>query len=299
MRRSELRQKVIRRIRRFELTELELDDLIHAGDLRYDPECEEGELYATILSMIELLPERKRHDLICLMYLGRNLEYYGLNEEVVTDFCAYADEKADGKGSGSIAPEYLAGKVPLSRWLRRVKREIRPDFWSISTRYDGNVELRDITEDDADFMLRLVSDPMVTRFLPGMIQDREMLLSWIQSLGSSDHEYIVRIEEIDEVIGECSLTKQGDNAEIGFMLLPKYWLLGYGTEVVTSLIEIARDMRLKELTATTDARNHAAIRLLKKCGFKQQKNGWMVVIPEGEESKIEGGQSIIQFQRRL
>lgn len=299
MRRSELRQKVIRRIRRFELIEVELDDLIHAGDMRYDPECEDGEPYATLLSMIELLPERKQHDLMCLMYLGRNLEYYGLNEEIVADFCAYADEKVDGKGSGSIAPEYLAGKVPLSRWLRRVKREIRPDFWSISTRYEGNVELRDITEDDADFMLRLVSDPMVTRFLPGMIQDREMLLSWIQSLGSEDHEYIVRIEETGEEIGECSLTKQGDNAEIGFMLLPKYWLQGYGTEVVTSLIEIARDMRLKELTATTDAGNRAAIHLLKKCGFKQQKNGWMVVIPEGEESKIDGGQSIIQFQRGL
>ena len=35
MRRSELQQKVIRRIRKFELTEEELDDLIHAGDLYY------------------------------------------------------------------------------------------------------------------------------------------------------------------------------------------------------------------------------------------------------------------------
>ena len=59
----------------------------------YDPECEDGEPFATLLSMIELLPDRKRHDLMCLMYLGRNLAYYGLNEEVVDDFCAYADEK--------------------------------------------------------------------------------------------------------------------------------------------------------------------------------------------------------------
>ena len=83
------------------------------------------------------------------------------------------------------------------------------------------------------------------------------------------------------------------------MLLPKYWLQGYGMETVTSLIEIAQDMRLKELTATTDAGNKAAIRLLEKCGFKKQKHGWMVMIPEGEESKGDGGQSIIQFQRSL
>ena len=297
MRRSELRQKVIRRIRQFELTEEELDDLIHAGDLYNDPECEDGEPYATLLSMIELLPDRKRHDLMCLMYLGRDLVYYGLNEEVVDDFCAYADEKSIK--SGSTDPRYLAGKIPISRWLRHVKKDIRPDFWSIWTRYDGNVTLQEINIEDADFMLRLVSDPKVTRFLPGMIQDREMLLSWIQSLRPTDHEYIVTIEETGEEIGECNLTKQGDSAEIGFILLPKYWLQGYGTEAVISLIEIARDMRLKELTATTDARNKAAIRLLEKTGFKKQKSGWMVMIPEGEERKSDGGQSIIQFQRSI
>ena len=297
MRRSELQQKVIRRIRKFELTEEELDDLIHAGDLYYDPECEDGEPYSTLLSMIELLPGRKRHDLMCLMYLGRNLVYYGLNEEVIDDFCVYADEKSIK--SGSTDPRYLAGKVQLSRWLRRVKKEIRPDFWSVWTRYDGNVSLREINTEDADFMLRLVSDSKVTRFLPGLIQDREMLISWIQSLRPSDHEYIITIEETGEEIGECSLTQQSDSAEIGFMLLPKYWLQGYGTETVTSLIEIAQDMRLKELTATTDARNKAAIRLLEKCGFKKQKSGWIVMIPEGEESKAGGGQNIIQFQRGL
>jgi len=196
MRRSELQQKVIQRIRKFELTEEELDDLIHAGDLYYDPECEDGEPYATLLSMIELLPDQKRHNLMCLMYLGRNLVYYGLNEEVVDDFCAYADEKPIK--SGSTDPRYLAGKVLLSRWLRQVKKEIRPDFWSIWTRYDGNVKLREINTEDADFMLRLVGDPNVTRFIPGLIQDREMLISWIQSLRPSDHEYIITIEVVLE-----------------------------------------------------------------------------------------------------
>ncbi len=180
-----------------------------------------------------------------------------------------------------------------------MKKSIQPDFWSIWTRYDGNVSLREINTEDADFMLRLVGDPKVTRFLPGMIQDREMLISWIHGLRPTDHEYIITIEETGEEIGECSLTKQGDSAEIGFMLLPKYWLQGYGTETVISLIVIAQDMRLKELTATTDSRNKATIRLLEKCGFKKQKHGWMVTIPEGEESNSDGGQSIIQFQRSL
>ena len=201
MRMSDLRQKAIRRIKRFAITEKEIDDLIHAGEYRYNPDCEDGEAYALIKSMIELLPENKRHDLMCLMYLGRNLAYYGLNEEVIDDFCAYADEKAGSKEYITAPSDYLAGKVPLAWWLRLVKKRIQPDFWYIGTRYDGNVKLRDITEEDAEFMMRLVGDPKVTKFIPGMIQDREMLISWIGGLSSLDHEFIITIEETEEEIG--------------------------------------------------------------------------------------------------
>lgn len=299
MRRSALREKAIRRIRKLAITEEEIDDLIHAGDYIYDPDCDSGEPYVTLECMISLLPEQKRHDLMCLMYLGRNLESYGLCQETVDDFCVYADEKVGGKCSGSTDPEYLAGKARIARWLRLVKKEIRPDFWYIGTRYDGDVRLREINADDADFMMQLVSDPKVTRFIPGMIQDREMLISWIQSLGTTDHEYIVEIEGTDELIGECSLTEQGETGEIGFMLLPNYWHQGYGTEVVNSLIDKAQAMKIKELSATTDERNRAAIRLLQSCGFKEEKSGWMVMLSESEGDETGSGQNIIQFRKSI
>ena len=298
MRTSDLRQKAIRRIQKFAITEEEIDDLIHVGEYAYDPDHNPGEPYATLKCMIELLPEQKRHDLMCLMYLGRNLEYYGLCQETVDDFCVYADEKVGNNCSGSTDPEYLAGKVKIARWLRLVKKRIQPDFWYIGTRYDGDVRLREITTDDADFMMQLVSDPKVTKYIPGIIQDQEMLVSWVRSLGPADHEYIVQIDGTDESIGECSLTKQGESAEIGFMLLPKYWHQGYGTEVVNSLIDQARAMKIKELTATTDERNRTAIHVLEKCGFQKQKNGWMVMLQEND-SKMDEGQSIILFRKEI
>ena len=299
MRKSDLRQKAIRRIRKFEITEEELNDLIHIGDYRYDPECVEGEPYATLKYMIELLPERKRHDLMCLMYLGRNLEYYGLCKETIDDFCFYADEKAGKNCSGSTDPEYLAGKVPIARWLRLVKKEIQPDFWYIGTRYDGNVRLREITEDDADFLIRLVSNPMVTRYIPSMIQDRETLISWIRSLSPKDHEYMVLIEETDELIGECSLTVTADHtAEIGFMLLPQFWRRGYGTEVVRELLENAALMQVAEVTATTDIKNTAAIKLLTKQGFQKQNIGWMASLSEEGEEMLQP-QTVVRFSRKM
>ena len=133
MRTHDLRQKSIRRIQKFAITEEEIDDLIHVGEYAYAPDRNPGEPYATLECMIRLLPEQKRHDLMCLMYLGRNLECYGLCQETVNDFCVYADEKVGNKRSGSTAPEYLAGKMQIARWLRLVKKRIQPDFWYIGT----------------------------------------------------------------------------------------------------------------------------------------------------------------------
>lgn len=133
----QLRQKAIRRINRFEITPEEIDDLIYLGDSRFDPELEldPGEPYATIKMIINEFSEHKRYDLMCLMYLGRNIAYTGFDEVAVDDFCYYADEwrKHERTGQsincGCTDPEYLAGKKHIAKWLRLVKEEVRPDCW--------------------------------------------------------------------------------------------------------------------------------------------------------------------------
>lgn len=136
----QMRQKVIRRINKFEITSEEINDLIYLGDLRFNPDPElkldQGEPYATIKMIINEFSDHKRYDLMCLMYLGRNIAYIGFNEEAVEDFCYYADEwkkyaKLGGKiPFGVAAPAYLAGKKHIARWLRLVKQEVRPDSWN-------------------------------------------------------------------------------------------------------------------------------------------------------------------------
>ena len=159
-----------------------------------------------------------------------------------------------------------------------------------------DIMLRPITTADIDFMVRLSTDRAVTEYLPAMITNAAMMESWISDLGPSDHEYIVMLG--DKEIGECSLTVAGDTAEIGFMLMPRYWRQGYGTGIVHRLLKIAEPMQIHELTATTDVRNDAAIALLAKTGFQSQKTGWMVILPTDEENATVGaGQDIVQFTR--
>ena len=52
------------------------------------------------------------------------------------------------------------------------------------------MELRQITTDDVDFMVRLVNNRGVTRYIPGMITDAKLMKAWIEELTSSDQEFI-------------------------------------------------------------------------------------------------------------
>jgi len=67
-------------------------------------------------------------------------------------------------------------------------------------------------------MLRLVSDPGVSKFLPGLISDETMMKAWIDT----DHEYIIEPAETKTAIGECSLTIRGKTSGVGLMILPEY-----------------------------------------------------------------------------
>lgn len=120
MKKSELRSKAARRIKWFELKESEIDRMIEMDSFRYnpghDPSC--GEPYGSILRYISELSEHKRHDLMCLMYLGRNIDYSGFDEETVDDFCFYDDEwgrkgRTSNHLHGAMDPEYLATIIQI------------------------------------------------------------------------------------------------------------------------------------------------------------------------------------------
>lgn len=119
----DLKQKVRWRIRKFAITDSEIDRFIELSDWRYHPDREPdcGEPYSSILRYITDLTEQKRYNLMCLMHLGRNIDYTGFDEEAVDDFCFYADEWGKPVQHGSTDPAYLVGKVRIGKWLRLAK----------------------------------------------------------------------------------------------------------------------------------------------------------------------------------
>ena len=53
------------------------------------------------------------------------------------------------------------------------------------------VILRKLTTSDVDDLLAINLNPDVTKYIPYMIRDRSTLLSWINGLGPTDHEFMI------------------------------------------------------------------------------------------------------------
>ena len=164
------------------------------------------------------------------------------------------------------------------------------------------VILRKLAISDVDDLLTINLNPDVTKYIPFMIRDRNVLLSWINSLSPADHEFMIILPHPDdtdsEIIGECSLD---ENGEIGLMILPKYWRQGYGTDTVKQLMKIAHDLGMEAVTAQTDRENKACVGLLRSMGFTAKGMGWF--IPEeaihSTEAGIEMSRGMILFSKNI
>ena len=160
----------------------------------------------------------------------------------------------------------------------------------------SKVILRKLAISDVDDLLTINLNPDVTKYIPFMIRDRNVLLSWINSLSPADHEFMILLPHPDdtdsEIIGECSLD---ENGEIGLMILPKYWRQGYGTDTVKQLMQLAEDLGLEAVTAQTDPDNKACVGLLRSMGFTASGMGWFIpeevmLVPEaGIVGMLAGG----------
>ena len=61
--------------------------------------------------------------------------------------------------------------------------------------------------------------------------------------------------------------KDGE-AELGYSMLPKFWGFGYGTEMATRMVELAKATTVvKRLVAIVDPKHKASIRILTNLGL--------------------------------
>jgi len=128
--------------------------------------------------------------------------------------------------------------------------------------------------DAASMFERYASDPDVTRFLGW---PRHASIDATQAfLQFSDQEwerwpvgpYLVLSRADERLLGGSGLSFQAAREAVtGYVLAKDAWGHGYATETLTAIVDVARRIGVRRLTAQCHPEHRPSRRVLEKCGF--------------------------------
>lgn len=140
------------------------------------------------------------------------------------------------------------------------------------------LELVQLTEADAGFVLRLVNEPLWLRFIGDRgvrtLADAEAYLRQGPLASYATRGFglwLMRLRHDNSSIGLCGLIKRDSlpDVDVGFALPAEFSGRGYGTEAVQATLDYGwTHLGLKRIVAITDVENHASAHVLEKSGLK-------------------------------
>ena len=139
------------------------------------------------------------------------------------------------------------------------------------------LRLRELTPDDATFILALVNEPsFIENIGDRNVRNEEDAVRYIQNGPMASYErygyglYKVELKQTSTPIGICGPLKREtlEYPDIGFAFLPLFWGRGYALESSTAVMNYSREvLGLNNIAAITTPTNEASIKLLAKLGF--------------------------------
>ena len=160
------------------------------------------------------------------------------------------------------------------------------------------LQLRILTLDDAEFILRLLNEPSFIQNIGDRgVRTIEAAHDYIRKGPIASYEkfgfglWMVETKSEATPIGICGLLKREvlDDVDIGYALLPEFWSQGYALEAASGVLSYAgKTLGLNRVVAVTNPNNQSSIRLLEKMAFRFER---MVRLSEGApEIKLFAGQ---------
>lgn len=156
------------------------------------------------------------------------------------------------------------------------------------------LSLRQLTADDAQFILTLLNEPSFIRYI-GDKQARNLEDAAVYILNGpvASYErngfglYLVELRESYTPIGMCGFLKREElpDPDIGFAFMPEFWSKGFAFEAAAALLQDARErLKLQRILAITSFDNEASIKLLERLGFRFE--GVTQLAPDREQVKL-------------
>lgn len=152
--------------------------------------------------------------------------------------------------------------------------------------------LRELTTDDAPFILELVNEPAWLTFIGDKeVRTIEDAVNYILNGPVKSYHnhgfglWLVQLKHGNTPIGMCGLIKRNalEHVDIGFAYLSVYGGKGYAFEAATAILEYAKNrIGLKYILAITNQDNVRSIKLLEKLGLTFER---LITLP-GEDKAI-------------
>ena len=140
------------------------------------------------------------------------------------------------------------------------------------------LNIRELTTDDAPFILRLLNEPSFIHFIGDKgVRDIEAAREYIRNGPIASYQqhgfglYLVTRKTDDLSLGICGLLKRESLSyvDIGFAFLPEFWNKGYAFESASAVMDYGKDvLKLTRIVAITNKDNDASAKLLEKLGLR-------------------------------
>ena len=141
--------------------------------------------------------------------------------------------------------------------------------------------LRELTADDAEFMLDLLNQPSFIKYIGDRnVRNVEQARDYIETRFIASYKkfgfglYLVELKEDNTPIGINGFVKRDSlpDADIGFAFLPQFCGQGYAVESAQAVMTYGKDiLGLKRVLAITSQDNESSGKLLEKIGLKFEK----------------------------
>ncbi len=154
--------------------------------------------------------------------------------------------------------------------------------------------LREMSLDDAEFILGLLNEPSFLRNVgdKGVRSEEDARRYLLDGPMASYAEhgfglYLVERKDDGVAMGMCGLLKRKElpDVDLGFALLPEFWSRGYASEAAAAVIVFGHNaLGLERLLAITSRDNTASMRILEKLDFALE--GLVKLSDDGEELNL-------------
>lgn len=150
--------------------------------------------------------------------------------------------------------------------------------------------LREVTKDDAEFILDLLNQPSFIRYIGDRnVRTIEQARDYIESRFTESYRkfgfgmWAVESKKTKQTIGICGFVKRDSlpDADIGFAFLPQFEKKGYAFESASAALEYGKKvLNLNSVLAITSKDNESSAKLLAKLRFKFER---LIVLPGSDE----------------